>query len=438
MKNKKNFINNSIWIISGNIVQMILTLVIGAISARYLGPSNYGLINYSASYTALFTPIITLGLYGIIVNEIVKCPNKDGIILGSTIVMRLIAGFISSILIILIVIFVNPDNELLWVITFLECISIFFQWSDIFNYWCQANYNSKVAVCIQLCAYIVSSGYKIYLLMESKSVEWFAFSMGLNYIIQAFLYLIYFKYNGVSKLKFSMNMSKKLLSKSHHYIYSSLASVIYGQTDRIMLGILVNEITVGLYTAATTISSMWTFILSAIIDSTRPVIISTKQRSETLYKKRIVQLYSFIIYLSLFVSLVICLFSKYIILIIYGGEYLSAQITLCVLTWGTSFSFLGVARSIWCICEDKQKYEKYLSSTGAVLNLVLNLILIPKWSINGAAIATIVTQVFTNFIIPFFIKDMRENSLFILKGFNIKNIINKETITVLLSRGKLK
>ena len=351
MKNKKNFINNSIWIIGGNIVQMILTLIIGAISARYLGPSNYGLINYSASYTALFTPIITLGLYGIIVNEIVKKPENDGEIIGTSIVMRFIAAILSSFCIIIIVIIVNPNNELLWIVTAVECISILFQWSDIFNYWCQANYNSKVAVIIQLSAFLLTSIYKIYLLISKQSVIWFAFSMGLNYIVQALFYLIYFKFNGLSKLKFKLQTSIKLISQSYHYIFASIASVIYSQTDRLMLGALISNSTVGLYTAASTISTMWTFILSAVIDSTRPNIIDIKQYDEKLYKHRIIQLYSFIIYFSFFVSIGICLFSKIIILIIFGAEYLNAQYTLCILIWGTAFSFLGVARSILCVCE---------------------------------------------------------------------------------------
>lgn len=434
MKNKRNFINNSIWIIGGNIVQMILTLIIGAISARYLGPSNYGLINYSASYTALFTPIITLGLYGIIVNEIVKKPENDGEIIGTSIVMRFIAAILSSFCIIIIVIIVNPNNELLWTVTAVECISILFQWSDIFNYWCQANYNSKVAVIIQLSAFLLTSIYKIYLLISKQSVIWFAFSMGLNYIVQALFYLIYFKFNGLSKLKFKLQTSIKLISQSYHYIFASIASVIYSQTDRLMLGTLINNSTVGLYTAASTISTMWTFILSAVIDSARPNIMGIKQHDEKLYKQRIILLYCFIIYFSFFVAIGICILSRIIILIIYGREYLNAQYTLCILIWGTPFSFLGVARSIWCVCEEKQKFEKYLSIAGALVNIMLNYFLIPVWDINGAAIATVITQITVNFLVPMLIPAMKENSIFILKSFNFKLLFNNEVLNVLLKK----
>lgn len=429
MKNK-NFINNSAWIIGGKIIQMILTLIIGAISARYLGPSNYGLINYGASYTALFTPIIALGLYGIIVNEIVNNPIKDGVILGSAIGMRAVTAIVSSICIVGIVVVVNPNQQLLWLVTALQCTAVLFQWCDVFNYWCQARYDSKAAVIIQLFAYILTSAYKIYLLIAKKSVLWFAFSMGLDYILQAVFYVVYFQKNGQSKLSFELKKAKQLLGQSYHYVFSSLASVIYSQIDRIMLGSQISATVVGFYTAASTISSMWTFILSAIIDSVRPAIISIRKIDMRQYKYRITQLYSFIIYMSIFVSVIMCLMSRIFIIIIYGQDYLEAQVTLCILTWSTCFSYLGVARSIWCVCEGKQKYEKYLSITGAIINVILNAIMIPIWSINGAAIATLITQFATSFVVPMAIREMRENSLFIIKAFNPRCFINKEFYSV--------
>lgn len=431
---RKNFVNNSLWIIGGKIAQMLLTLIIGAISARYLGPSNYGLINLGAAYTALFTPIISLGLYGIIVNEIVNKPNEDGVILGSAVGLRIISAIISSICILGLVILTHPKNELLWIVTMLQCTAILFQWSDTFNYWCQSQYNSKAAVCIQLAAYSIASVYKIYLLITQKSVEWFAFSLGVDFILQAIFFVRYFQKEGNCKLRFRIQTAKRLLSQSYHYVFSSLASVVYGQIDRLMLGTMLGTSVVGLYTAAVTISSMWTFILSAIIDSVRPKIIETRRTSIELYRKRIIQLYSFIIYFSIAVSVGICFCSKYIIIIIYGKEYLDSQISLCILTWGTCFSFLGVARSIWCVCEKRQKYEKYLSIIGSILNVILNAIMIPIFGMNGAAIATLITQIGTNFGFLFLIPEMRENSFYILKAFDIRCILNKGFVDCFVKR----
>ena len=430
---KSKVLINSAWIVGGKVSQMLLTLVVGALSARYLGPSNYGLINIGASYTALFTPIISLGLYGIIVNEIVNAPQTDGEILGSAIGMRLISSFLSSICIVAIVIFVNPTHKVLWGVTLLQCTAVIFQWADVFNYWCQARYDSKAAVIIQLTAYVFTAAFKIFLLATQKNVYWFAVSMGLDYFIQAIIFMIYYRKNCFSPLRFNRKKARRLLSQSHHYIYASLAGVIYGQIDRLMLGYQIGDATVGLYTAAATISGMWTFVLSAIIDSVRPMIIETRKTDVQKYKNRIIQLYAIVIYLSLLVSTGMCLISNVAIHILYGDAYMMAQSALCILTWSTCFSFLGVARSIWCVCEQKQKYEKYLSLSGAIINVIFNAVFIPFWGLNGAAIATLITQCMTSIVVPFCIRALRENSILIIKALDIRCLWDEETKSMLKS-----
>ncbi|MDO5151715.1 MAG: oligosaccharide flippase family protein, partial [Oscillospiraceae bacterium] len=69
---KSNFIRNTGWIVFAQIYQMAVQLIIGVISARYLGPSNYGTINYAASYISFFTILCALGLEGIVVKEMVS------------------------------------------------------------------------------------------------------------------------------------------------------------------------------------------------------------------------------------------------------------------------------------------------------------------------------------------------------------------------------
>ena len=90
---KSKFIHNTGWIMFAQVYQMLLSLVIGVISARYLGPSNYGTINYAASYISFFTIACALGLEGIVVKEMVDNRDNEGVVLGSSIVMRLIAGY---------------------------------------------------------------------------------------------------------------------------------------------------------------------------------------------------------------------------------------------------------------------------------------------------------------------------------------------------------
>ena len=185
-----------------------------------------------------------------------------------------------------------------------------------------------------------------------------------------------------------------------------------------MIGKMLSSAEVGLYSVAVVICGMWTFVLAAIINSVRPNIIQLFNTDKRAYQNRIIQLYSVIFWLCTLVSLALCLCSNFVIQILYGTEYAGAAGCLRIVTWYTGFSYFGVARNIWTVCEGKQRYEKHFALAGVISNLVLNLILIPTWGIEGAAVASLLTQVVTNVITPFVIKDTRENAVYVFKSLN--------------------
>ena len=133
---------------------------------------------------------------------------------------------------------------------------------------------------------------------------------------------------------------------------------IYSQTDKLMLKQMLDETSVGYYSLASNINTMWVFVLTAIIDSMFPTIISLYKTDRQAFEKKNRQLYAIIIYISIFVSLVFVFFGKFMIRLLYGVEYLPAAVPLRIITWYTIFCYLGVARGAWIICENKQKYLK--------------------------------------------------------------------------------
>ena len=126
-------------------------------------------------------------------------------------------------------------------------------------------------------------------------------------------------------------------------------------------------------------------------------------------------LYAIVFYVSTLVSVLFMIFGKLAIRILYGEAYMPSVMPLRIITWYTSFSYLGVARTAWIVCKEKQKYLKYIYLTAAISNVGLNLIFIPMWGASGAAVASLIAQILT-IVVPFFIKDMRENSVLILKA----------------------
>lgn len=416
---KGKLAQNAGWLIGAKVYQMITNLVISMLMARYLGPANFGLVNYAASFTTLFTAICTLGIDSILVNELLQDRKNNGSQLGSAMGLRLCSSALSVLTILGLAWTLNPDEPLTVQVVLLYSISLMFQSFDSINCWFQANLESKVTAVISAAGYTIAAIYKAFLLITQKDVRWFAVSHAVEYAFVAILLLVSYRRSRhrMQPIRFDCKTGKDLLSKSYHFIISGMMIALYGQMDRIMLKEMISESAVGYYACASTISSFWAFILVAIIDAAKPIILSKYSESKRAFESGLIWLYGAIIYLSALAAIGLSLMSKPLVLIMYGAEYLPARGTLCILSCGTAFAYLGVARSIWLVPNEKQKFAKYIAACGATGNLILNLLLIPRLGTIGAAIATVSTQIFNNFILGFLMPPIRENNKLILKAF---------------------
>ena len=423
---KNRVAKNASWIIACKIVQMLINLVVGMLTARYLGPSNYGVINYAASIIAFATPIMQLGMNSILVQELVQQPENEGRILGTAI--RL--SFCSSILCILgVFAFVSIANvgelETIYVCLLYSTVLIF-QAFELIGYWFQAKLLSKYSSIVMLIAYIIVAAYKIFLLIQQKSIFWFATSQALDSALISLGSFMVYKKLGGQRLSFSGELAKRLFEKSHFYIVSSMMVTIFAQTDKIMIKLLLSSEETGYYSAAITIASLSSFLYLAIVDSMRPMIFESKMHSVEKYERDLSLLYSIIFYLSLAQCLIMAFLAKYIISFLYGEQYLPAIGTLRIGIWYTTFSYLGMVRNIWILAENKQKYLWRINLSGAVANIVLNFILIPLMGINGAALASLITQFFTNVIVGYCIKPIRYNNSIMMDGIKLVYLLKNK------------
>ena len=322
------FFSNVIWDMGGKVFQMFLTLVVGMLTARYLGPSNYGVIGETASYVSFFSVICQLGFNSTAVKEIMDNKEREGEILGTAIFFRVCTSLISTVAITcLLYVLKDGDRVIVWV-AFLQSLSLVFQSFEMIHYWYQSRLETHVSVKIQSFAYIVMAVYKIALLVLGKSVEWFAFSTALEMaVVAAALIFIYGKGEG-KKLTISIDAGIELLKSSYHFILSGLMVTIYSEMDKIMLGEMLSEAAVGFYTAATKVSSMWSFVLIALINSSRPVIISSRNHSQELYVKQNKRLYAAVIWIGIAAGLAVTVFGRWIIYFMYGEAYLPATSSL--------------------------------------------------------------------------------------------------------------
>lgn len=409
---------NAKWIIGCKIVQSLLNLIIGMLTARYLGPSNYGLISYAASIVSFLVPIMQLGMRSTLVQEFIADPDKKGEILGTALTMSAVTSFACILGVFVLTSVVNCGERDTILICVLYSASLLFQAIEMVQYWFQAELLSKYPSLAMLGAYFLVSVYKLFLLATKKNVFWFAVAYSIDYaIIDAILLLIYRKM-GMQKLKFSIYRAKTLFNRSKHYIISGLMVTVFANTDHIMLKLMIGELENGYYTAAVTSAGVANFVYAAIIDSFRPLVLSSKLENQKEFEKNISRLYCLIIYLALAQSIVFTVAAKIIVKILYGNNYLATAPVLRIVVWYIAFSYIGTIRNIWILAEGKQNYLWVINLCGALMNIALNILLIPWFGACGAAVASVSTQFFTNVIVGEFIKPIRYCNQLMIKGLN--------------------
>ncbi|HBR14290.1 MAG TPA: flippase [Candidatus Omnitrophica bacterium] len=397
IKNSPNplrILKNISWLFVDNIFRMGVGLFIVAWIARYLGPEQYGLWNYAIAFTVLFTAFATLGLNNIVVREIVKRPDQKDEILGSAFILKFLGGLLTLILTVTIIYFLRDgDIQTMWLVG-LSAAGFVFQSFNVIEFYFQSQLKSKYAVYAQNGSFLLFIFVKISLLLAHVTLIAFAIAGFVETAMGALLLAIVYKYtkHSIFSWRFRMDKARALLRDSWPLLLSSIAVMIYMRIDQIMLGQMMGDEAVGIYSAAVRISEAWYFIPVAIVNSVFPVIIQTKSVDETLYRRRLQKLFDAMALLGIIVAVVATIVSEKFVQFLYGADYVASAGVLVLHIWGGIFVCLGVASGNWFTTENLQKYTFYRTAAGGVMNIGLNLHLIPVYGVNGAALATVISQ----------------------------------------------
>lgn len=391
----RTILSNTGWLFADRILRMGAGLFVGVWVARYLGTEQYGLFNYALAFVSLFTPIFTLGLDDVIVRHLVEESSNKEEILGTTFGLKLMGGIVSVLLVVGTIFFLETDKTLtIWLVTILAITGIF-RAADTIDLWFQSQVQSKYSVIAKNIAYLLSILIKVALILSKASLVAFAWVTLGEIVMGAIGLIVIYQFRGSFRLwnwRWNLAKAKSLLRESFPLIFSGFAILIFMKIDQIMLGQMKGDGEVGIYSAAVRISELWYFIPTTIVSSVAPTIYAAKQKSEGHYYKRIGQLLRLLTYISLVISIPMTFLSKYVVGIMFGSGYVDAGPILAVHIWASLFVFMGVATSPWFIAEKLNHVSLGKTLFGAILNVILNFLLIPEYGGIGAAIATIASQ----------------------------------------------
>lgn len=417
-------VNNSIWIIAERLIQAGVSFFIQIATINYMTVDSWGAISYCSAFVNVFLALSSLGLEYIVIKELTAHPEDQDEIMGTAMVLRAVAGVI-SIFCMLILIGATRQFQLRYEwIGLLISLQLLFRISDLFDFYFQSKLESKHVSIAKGITYVIVACWKIFIVVTAKTEPYFAFSYALDAIIICLiLAFIYYK-EARPSLRFSWARAKSLLHQSKHFILASMITIIYSEMDRLMLGNMASDAEVAIYTTAYSIAMVWVFIPNAIMTSYRPAIMEG-HATNTNYLERVRTLYSIIIWIGIAAGVGCMLLGRWFFATFYKVEYLASVPSLHLLIWSTLFSHLAVSRSTWLVCEDLNRYSSLFPIWGAVVNLILNAVLIPAFGATGAALATLVTQFVVTMIAPLFYAPTRPCVGHMLQAVLAKDLIDR-------------
>ena len=399
---------------------MVVSLFVGIYVARYLGPERFGLLSYTLSFVFLFSSLASFGLDDILVRELVQNPEKRKDLLGSVFWLKVCGALVMGTAIALVLKYKVEDQQTYWMIALIT-FGFLFQATNVVDFYFQSQVQSKFAVRAQVIQLILTSLFKIYLVLAKAELVWFAFALMLDQAVVAVLFLLVYHWQieWFPFFSFRWIQAKKLMRDAWPLIFAGMVVSVYMKIDQVMLKEMLDTKAVGLYAAAVKLCEAWYFVPGVVAASLFPAIIEARKKSETLYNERVQKLYDLMVWTSVAVALPTSLVADWVILILYGANFQEAADILRIYIWAGVFVTLGIASSKWLVAENLQRYLFYRTALGALLNVGCNFWLIPIYGIKGAAFATLVAQGTVGFVsLSFFIKT-RHNFLLAAKSLSI-------------------
>ncbi|MFP5080788.1 flippase [Pedobacter sp. JCM 36344] len=423
----QKYFKNTGWLMFGKVMSLLITIIV----ARYLKPKSFGDLNFAAALTTIVAAIGALGLDSFIIREIIHDSSKKDEILGTSLWLRIGVNLVLLPLSIGAYLLFhhfsrNPGNPLTWIVFFYAVPGVFKSFNIIDSYF-QSQVQSKYVVHVQNIGVIVSTVMKIMLVWLNAPLIWFAAVITFDAAFLATGLVLMYHRQGFKLRTWSFNFdrAKMLLKQSYPLMFSAAMVTIYMKIDAVMLK-SVGSTAVGIYSAAAGLSEAWFFIPMAIVTSVFPAIINARKTDVERYNKRLINLYDLLVYISLPVAIFVSFFGSEIIHIIYGNQYEGAGQMLSIHIWSGVFVFLGIASGQYLVTEGYTNISFQRTAMGALINILLNLWLIPVYGGIGTSIATLIAYFISTFYI-LLIPKTRKQGILMLKSLFLIHLFEKIT-----------
>ena len=421
LRDRKNLIviaGNSAWLLGDKVLRVALGFIVSAVVARYLGPAPFGILSTVFAYVSLLASLATFSLDGLVVRELVKSGESKESILGTAFFLKCGGGVITFILGSSLAYLSGFDLDGFSLLIAVALGSILFQAIDVIDFHFQSQLNGRAIALARSSSFIVISGVKLVFVIVGAPLIYFAATPTIEAAIAAILLaIIYTRYGGSLRAwRFEKTKAINLLKVGLPIAVSGFFVVAIMQIDKLMLGQISGAESVGIYSAASLVSTTWYMVPVVVGASVAPTLTRLYDLDLGNFTNKLQDVFSAVTFISLCVGIITTLLSGPLINFIFGEAYSAASLVLTIHIWTGLFISHVSIRTRALLIEGHMSSILLLSGLTLLANVILNIILIRSYAEVGAATASLLSWALCALFFPLAFNRSRGYALMLLRS----------------------
>lgn len=389
---KKLFANMS-WLMISQIIASVCAFIWTILIAMYLGPADFGVMGTAISFASTFVFLADFGITSYILRAISTDMDHESKYLNNTLTLKVFLAIFYFFVVLLTLILLGWNNYIIFICLLFSLESVIKSFQDVIFVSFRAHEEMKYQAFVNI---FINIGL-LFCFIGVSYTDWGLIGVTFSYIIINFIAFIYDlvlirRYIIKPSLSFDITFFKILIKSGIPFAAVSFLYTIYFSIDIIMLTQFSSVYDSGLYNSAYKLISVLTLFYTVYSAAIFPVMAKLFKNEKNLLNFSFIKSVKYLSLVTIPIA-VFVFFYGFDIINIYGPEYVAASNVLKILIWTVCFLFVNGA----CSMILNASYEEYsvtkIYLIAAIFNIVLNSYLIPKYSIYGASIATILSEI---------------------------------------------
>ena len=394
-------------------------------TARYLGTEGFGILSFALAFTGIFSLLVDVGLSSLTTREISRNNSLANIYLGNIIVIKIFLSVFAFCLTMLTIIILDYSKEIILIVAIMFLSMIFTSFTQTFNSIFQAFEKMEyISIGYITNSFFMLAGAIIAINMNYGLLYFVLIYFVVNSIVMIYSMIVCTKSFVVPLIQIDLKFWKKLVAQSMPFWVTSVFIMIFFKVDMVMLSMMVDEVSVGIYAASYRLIDALAIMPSLVMSIVYPIFsknyLNSKESLNLIFEKS----QKFLILIAIPIGIGTTLLAEELILLIYGSQYVLSAIPLRILIWASVLSYVNSVPSTLLNSMNRQKILMKYTCIGAILNICLNYLLIPTMTYAGASIATVLTEFTIGILLVYHIHNTNKKMILSLNGTIYKAIIS--------------